>query len=1204
MDRRRTPAFALGRAALAALLAWAVCFAVPASAGQERTEILLLNSYHQNFAWTESLQSGLEDVLRPRETGIVLHVENMDTKRVEFNEHYVQQLREVFRHKYGGRRLNLVLATDNNAFEFLRRHHDELFPKVPVVFCGVNDFRDELLAGHPLFTGVPEVLDVRGTLWWALKQHPRVRTVYIVHDNTPSGRASAQAMRNDLRPFPPEVALRYSGGQTLPELLAEVRSLPEDSLILYGFYYRDREGRFYNTGEAVEAIAAETDLPIYGLYDLDLGHGIVGGMLSRGYAQGQAMGQLALHVLAGRDPGEIPVTPRETSQPMFDYVQLKKYNIKPESLPEGSLVINRPRSFYAEHGSLIWLIVALAVIQTVIIVALVVNTTRRRQAEKELRSAHQMLEERVRERTSEVKETVDALRTVFDASHDAIIIHDVAGRILDVNERMLKMYGLTRDEIGDVSIARDISSRNNAVYRLSSIWRAAMNGEPQFYEWKARRPHDGHEFDVEVYLNPIVFKGREAILSNVRDITVRKESENRIRQSLFKFEAILENSLMGIAMYSGRRFVTINRRGAEIFGYAPDELIDNDVAVLLDSAEDAEEFFEDSRLALAKSGEYNTEHAFRGKLGNVIWCRMYAKALDPESLGKGVIWAWDDITEQRRSREELMRAREDAEAANRAKSEFLAAMSHEIRTPMNAIVGMTDITLQTDLNEDQRDYLKTVMDSAQHLLAIINDILDLSKIEARKLHLERVDFDLPYHVKSTVKGLEVQARQKGLSLMLEVAEGVPHCVKGDPLSLRQVLVNLVGNAIKFTHRGSVSVRVFPAGPPPAGMAPDVLGVSFEVEDTGIGIPEEFLDTIFLSFSQTTRAFGGTGLGLAICKQLIALMGGDIRVTSRVGKGSIFAFTAWLEPGVACPLPADKPAPSPPNAPSRPVRLLVAEDNDVNVMVTTLRLEDMGYECVVAGTGLEVLEMIKHDRYDLILMDVEMPVLDGISATKAIRSAVPGGSIPDPDIPIVGRHGPRAQGIQGKEPEGGHGRLRVQARGFPGAGRDHHPAGGRGAHSRAQGPARAGTFPAGQGGRRDAAPGRWRRGLGPGAGPAAAGRGPGHLQGVRGDFPPGAAGHPCASWTRPPDRATWKWPLPWPGPCGPSARPSARARPPSARTGWPKACARAIPPGTWTGSGARWSGYCLSWRWADPVRSCVGPRSILIKFTTAFPWRMV
>jgi len=1001
MDRRPSPALALGCVAFAALLVWLAWPPAEARAQAERKEILLLNSYHQNFAWTESILRGLDDVLRPKESGIVLHVENMDTKRVEYNDHYVQQLRDVLGHKFKGVKLSLILATDNNAFEFMRSHHGMLFPGVPVVFCGVNDYRDELITGHPLFTGVSESMDVRGTLWWALQQHPDVQTVYLVHDGTPSGRASMQEIRRELQSFPPDVEIRSPGNVTLTELLDEIRTLPDNSLILYGFFTRDREGRFYNTGEALEAIAAETSLPIYGLYEFDLGHGIVGGMLSSGYAQGQAMAQLALHVLAGREPGDIPVISKLASVPMFDYAQLKRHRINPENLPEGSQVINRPRSFYAEHGSLIWLIMGFAAIQMLIIVALVVNTTRRRQAEKELRRAHQMLEERVRERTGEVKETVEALRTVFDASHDAIIIHDVAGQILDVNERMLKMYGLTRDEMGNISIARDISSRNNAVYRLSSMWRTAINGEPQFFEWKARRPHDGHEFDVEVYLNRIVFKGREAILSNVRDITVRKESENRIRQSLSKFEAILENSLMGIAMYGRRRFVTINRRGAEIFGYTPDELIDRDVSVLLDSDEDVEEFAIESRRALSRSGEYNTEHAFRGKHGNVVWCRMYAKALDPDSLGKGIIWAWDDITEQRRSREELMRAREDAEAANRAKSEFLAAMSHEIRTPMNAIVGMTDITLQTDLSEDQRDYLRTVMDSAQHLLAIINDILDLSKIEARKLTLDRVDFDLPYHVRSTIKGLDVQARQKGLSLVLEVAEDVPHCVKGDPLSLRQVLVNLVGNAIKFTHRGAVAVRVFPAGPAPEGMDPRAVGVAFEVEDTGIGIPEEFLDTIFLSFSQTTRAFGGTGLGLAICKQLISLMGGDIRVTSRVGRGSVFAFTVWLEPGVSCPVPMELAAPSLPKAPVRPLRLLVAEDNDVNVMVTTLRLEDMGYQCVVARTGLEVLEMIKHDHYDLILMDIEMPVLDGISATKAIRSAVAGGSIPNPDIPIVG-----------------------------------------------------------------------------------------------------------------------------------------------------------------------------------------------------------
>lgn len=965
-----------------------------------RKQILLLNSYHQNFSWSESIFRGLTDVLRPNETGIILHVENMDTKRVEFNEHSVQQLRDVFGHKYGGMTLDLIMVTDNNAFDFMRRHHQALFPGVPVVFCGINFFTPDMIADQPLFTGVAETLDIRGTLWWALNHHPGTASVHLISDSTPSGRAVAKAVQTDLGTFAPDVTLHTLDAADLDELLDRVAGLPKDSLILYGIYFRTPAGRFHDTAEVLRAVSARASVPIYGLYDFDLGHGIVGGMLISGYAQGQSMAQMALHVLSGRHPQDIPVIREAAPRPMFDYEQLKKYRIGMDELPDNSEIINRPASFYSEHMDLFWFGAIFTVVQMIIIFALIANTSRRKRAETELRRTHQSLEERVRERTGEVKETLEALRTVFDASHDAIFIHDVTGRILEANARMLKMYGLSADEIHDVSIARDISSRDNAVYRLSSYWRSVLNGEPQNFEWKARRPHDGAEFDVEVYLNRIVFHGQQAILTNVRDITVRKESENRIRQTLSKFEAILENSLMGIAMSKGRRLVTINRRGAEIFGRNPADLAGSDLTELLASAGAVTDFVRTARDALSQSGEFNTEQSFHDSEGNTVWCRMYAKAVDQDSLDKGVIWAWDDITAQRRAQDDLMRAREDAEAANRAKSEFLAAMNHEIRTPMNAIVGMTDITLQTSLTTEQRDYLKTVMDSAQHLLGIINDILDLSKIEARKLSLDRVDFDLPSHVRTTLKGLEMQTRQKGLDFVLDIAPDIPACVKGDPLSLRQVLMNLVGNAIKFTHKGTIRVHAGPVQTRPGADDPRTTSVRFEVSDTGIGIPESFMGAIFQSFSQTTRAFGGTGLGLAICKQLIGLMGGDISVTSTVGKGSVFSFTVPFEPGAAIPA-ADDSGPPRPSAPYRPLHILVAEDNEVNIMVTTLRLTEMGHSFAVARTGLEVLELLRREPFDLVLMDIEMPVLDGISTTKAIRSALPDGPIPNPAIPIIG-----------------------------------------------------------------------------------------------------------------------------------------------------------------------------------------------------------
>ena len=357
---------------------------------------------------------------------------------------------------------------------------------------------------------------------------------------TPTGRAITESIREQLSSFTTSIPLHYSRNMELEGVLEEVAKLPEDALVLFGVFNRDAAGRFYDVTEASSAVAERSKAPVYGLFDFDIGQGIVGGVLISGYAQGQSMAQRALHVLSGRHPRDVPVIRHSVARPMFDYRQLKRFGIKLDRLPADSEILNRPRSFYSEYTGYTWLGAGFAAIQTLIIMALIINITRRRQAEKDLRRAQRNLEERVRERTAELRGSEEALRTVFDSSHDAIFIHDARGRILEVNQRMLKMYGLFESDIENLSIEGDISSRDNAVYRLSTIWRSAINGEPQHFDWRARRPHTGEEFDVEVYLTRMMFRGREAILANVRDISVRKESENRIRRSLTKFEAIFE----------------------------------------------------------------------------------------------------------------------------------------------------------------------------------------------------------------------------------------------------------------------------------------------------------------------------------------------------------------------------------------------------------------------------------------------------------------------------------------------------------------------------------------------------------------------------------------------------------------------------------------------------------------------------------------
>ena len=575
-----------------------------------------------------------------------------------------------------------------------------------------------------------------------------------------------------------------------------------------------------------------------------------------------------------------------------------------------------------------------------------------------------------------------------DAMGDALLVLDKQMKVKKVNKASLKLWGYRLEELMKMNYEQLFaqSAQKNGVLEME---RGLETGTVRPLE-STIITRDKKE--VPVMISGTVMKndqgGLVAFAGVVKDITAQKETEAKIIRANNYLNAIINSAtgfFIGTADLKGN--LTSWNKGAElIMGYPEDEVVGKmNISQLYSEDIVKSGILKNVVKNILEKGSYEGELKNRKKNGVIFPGYLSATQLQDESGNTlGMLAILQDITERKKMERELETARESAETASKAKSEFLANMSHEIRTPMNGIVGMTELSLNTDLTEEQREYLNMVKVSADSLLYLLNDILDFSKIEAGHLDLEEINFNLRTAMDTALEGMMVKSNEKNLELILFIKPGVEVSLIGDPGRLRQIIINLARNAVKFTESGEIVISC-----EVESREENALMLHFAVSDTGIGIPRDKINTIFDSFRQldgsTTRKYGGTGLGLSITRQLVEMMGGRIWVESEPGKGSTFHFTIkyGLQPEKRTAVSGPKPIGL------KGLRIFIIDDNATNRMVFREMVTLFGVQCRDAPDGergiFEMEKAVKEGNpYQLLLLDVQMPGMDGFEVCRIIK----------------------------------------------------------------------------------------------------------------------------------------------------------------------------------------------------------------------------
>ncbi len=930
--------------------------------------VLFISSYHPGFPTFFQQIEGLRSELNP--AGITLDVEFMDTKRFSGTE-YEALFLEQLRFKLGKvPPYDAFVVADDAALRFALNNRQELFAGRPVIFCGVNN-QDlaHSLSGTPDITGVIESISMRETLesLWRLK--PGLKTIYALVDGEPGG-------QGDLRTYLAQhdffegKNLQVLGldAMTWNELRDRLSAMRQDEAILLLSAYRDRNLETKSFEDALTFILEHTGVPVAHLWEHGLGQGILGGKIISHTEQGRIAGRLTLKILSGTPAHSLQVVEgSEANRYVFDHEVLTRFGIKESALPEGSEVRGKPYSILSQYGAEISIVVVFVSTQMLLVVALISHISRLRRAQ------------------ARITESEKRYKALFDANADGILAADSATRrFVFANPAVCRMFGYSEEDFRALAVD-DIHPQENLEEVLDNFKAQAL-GQKDAAEAMPCLRRDGSVFLADIRSFLLDMDGTSCAVGLFRDVTERSQIRDALQRTQERLALAIGGSNDGIWDWDRvSDAVYFSPRWKEILGYEDHEL-PNDLEEWRSRIhpEDRERVLSANNLFFTSTeSHFVTEYRLRHKDGSYRWVLGRGTCLrDKDGNPCRMAGSHADITARKAMELELVSVRDAALAASVAKSAFLANMSHEIRTPLNGVIGMLQLLETSRLSEEQKGYVGMAINSGQRLTALLSDILDISRIEAGKLTLTNLPFDLDETRASIAALFSIPARNKGLELHVEFDEAIPRRVVGDELRLRQIIFNLVGNAIKFTSQGFVRVQV--------SMVPtlhrDVCRILCCVSDSGEGIDDHLLSGIFEPFVQGegsyVRRHQGAGLGLAIVARLVHMMDGSLSIDN-TGTGTSICLSLPLRILATNEKKAQEPARLD-HSRHRSLRILLAEDDAVNMYAAERLLKQAGHAVTQASDGGRVLELLRNADFDLILMDVQMPVMDGLEATAMIR----------------------------------------------------------------------------------------------------------------------------------------------------------------------------------------------------------------------------